>query len=158
MFALDILRKSVFFLCFLPFWESSWCIFKKISFHRFSCLQGLYLASSAFKDHTKSPTIVLGLGKNNVPEKKQIGAKNAIWKKRFFRFYTKIAADTGFRNGALEQRKNTANTKKSELFKMLYCSFCHFSWNFRTLVRNFFGSLAQLFYSHYFCFKFSRML
>jgi len=134
-----IKRKSAFFLCFLPFWETPWWFSKKFLATVLAFLQGLYLASSAFKDYTKSLlTIVLGLGKNNVPAKKQIGAKKAIWKKRFFRYYAKIAADTGFRNAALEQRKNTTNNKKSKLFKMLYCSFCHFS--------SIFGHLSEIFW------------
>ena len=32
-------------------------------------------------------------------------------------FYAIIAADTGFQSAALEQRKNTTNSKKSKLFK-----------------------------------------
>jgi len=111
-------------------------IFKKISCHRLFFLQGLYLASSAFKDYTKSLTIVVGLGKNNVPAKKQIGAKKAIWKKHFLRFCAQIAAGTGFRNAALEPRKNTTNNKKSKLLKMFYCSFCHFS--------SIFGHLSEI--------------
>jgi len=72
---LKFLRKSAFLLCFLQFWESSWWFSKKFLATVLAFLQGLYLASSAFKDYTKSLTIVLGLGKNNVPAKKQIGAK-----------------------------------------------------------------------------------
>jgi len=122
-----------FFSLFLAILGKFLMIFKKFLTTVLDFLQGLYLASSAFKDCTKSLTIVLGLGKNNVPAKKQIGAK-----KRFSRFYAKIAADTGFRNAALEQRKNTTNNKKSKLFKMLYCSFCHFS--------SIFGHLSEIFW------------
>jgi len=41
-------------------------------------LQVQYLASSAFKGYTKSLTIVLGLGKNNVAAKKLNWAKKAV--------------------------------------------------------------------------------
>jgi len=98
MFALEISEKTRFFVS---------CLFgkvlddfqKKISCHHFSFLQGLYLASSAFKDNTKSLIIVLGLGKNNVAAKK---GNWGIRKKRFFRFYAKIAVSTGFQSAALE--------------------------------------------------------
>jgi len=78
MFALEISEKIRFYSSFLAILGKFLMIFKKISCHRLAFLQGLYLASSAFKDYTKSLTIVVGLGKNNVPAKKQIGAKKAI--------------------------------------------------------------------------------
>ena len=91
-------------------------------------------------------------------QKKQIGAKTAIWKKRLFRLYAIIAADTGFLSSALEQRKNTTNSKKSKLFKTFYSTVCQLFFNFRTLVRNFLDHWYNFFYSHYFCFTFGRML
>ena len=132
--------------------------FQKNSCHRFSffartipglkCFQGLYQVL----------TIVLGLGKNKVATKKVNWGKKAISKKRFFRFYAIIAANTGFRSAALEQRKNTTNSKKWKLSKTLYWTFCQLSFNFRTLVRNFLAHWYNFFYSHYFCFKYGRML
>jgi len=148
---LKFLRHSAFLLCFLPFWESSWWFSKKFLATVFAFLQGLYLASSAFKDYTKSHAIVLELAKNNV------AAKKVIWKKRFFRFYAKIAADTGFRVAALEQRKNITNNKKSKL-QNVWLHFLSLFFNFRTLVRNIFDHWHNFFYSHYFCFKFGRVL
>ena len=140
-----------------PFLESSWWFSKKFLATVLAFLQGLYLASSAFKDYTKSFTIVSGLGKNNVAAKKQIVAKKAIWKMRFYRFYAKIAADTGFRSAASEQSKNTTN-KKVETFQNGLLQFLSVFFNFRTLVRNFLDHWHNFFYSHYFCFKFGRML
>ena len=133
--------ENLLFLCFLPFWESYWWFSKKFLATVLAFLQELYLASSAFKDYTKSLTIVLGLGKNNVPAKKQIWAKKAIWKKRFFRFYAKIAADTGFRNAALEQRKNTTNNKSRNFSKCFIAVFVTFL-QFSDTCQKFFGSLA----------------
>jgi len=52
-------------------------------------LHGPYLASSAFKDYTKSLTIVLGLGKNHVPAKKQIGQKRLFETSDFVGFTPK---------------------------------------------------------------------
>ena len=75
---LKFLRKSDFLLCFLPFWERFWWCIKKFLVAILAFLQWLYLASSAFKDYTKSHAIVSGLGKNN------IAAKKAIWKKATF--------------------------------------------------------------------------
>ena len=124
---LKFLRKSTFLLCFLPFWVSSWLFSKNFLATVLAFLQGPNLALSAFKDYTKSLTIVLGWGKTMLRQKKANWEKKALWKKRFFRFYAKIAADTGFWSAALEQCKNTANSKKSKLFTMLYCTFCHFS-------------------------------
>ena len=92
---LKFLKKSDFLLCFLLFWESSW-FSKKFLATVLAFLQGLYLASSAFKYYTKSVSIVLGLGKNNVAVKKANWCKKGNLKKLFFRFYAKIAADTGF--------------------------------------------------------------
>jgi len=77
MFALEISEKICLFALFLAFW-GKFMIFKKISCHRISFLQGLYLASSTFKDYTKSLTRVSGLGINNVTAKKEIGTKKAI--------------------------------------------------------------------------------
>jgi len=85
---------------------------------------------SAFKDYTKSLAIVLGLGKRIAASKK------AIQKKRFFRFYAKIAADIGFLSAALEKRKNQPN-KKSKLFKCLIELFVNFSSIFSNLSKNF---------------------
>jgi len=73
-----LLRKSAFLLCFLPFWESSWWFSKKFLPIGLAFLQGLYLVSSAFKDSTKSLTIVLGLGKNNVAAKKKTNWEKKI--------------------------------------------------------------------------------
>jgi len=42
------------------------------------------------------------LGKNNVAAKKANRGKKGNSKKAIFRFYAKIAADTGFRSAALE--------------------------------------------------------
>ena len=91
-------------------------------------------------------------------QKKHIGAKQAIWKKRFFWFYGKIAADTAFRSAALEKCKNTTHNKKSKLFKMFYWTFCQLFFKFWQLVRNFLDHWYNFFYSQYFCFKFGRML
>ena len=158
MFALEISEKIRFFALFLAFLGKILMILKKIISTVLAFLQGLYLASSAFRDYTKSLTIISGLGKNNVATKKQIGAKKVIWRKRFFRFYAIIAADKGFRSAALEQRKNTTNSKKSKLSKTLYWTFCQLFFNFRTLVRILLDHWYNFFYSHYFCFKFGRML
>jgi len=49
---LKFLRKSTFLLCFLPFCKSSWWFSKKFLATILAFLQGLYLASSAFKDYT----------------------------------------------------------------------------------------------------------
>jgi len=91
-------------------------------------------------------------------QKKQIETKTTIWKKLFFRFYATIAADTGFRSAALQQRKNTTNSKKSKLFKTFYWTVCQLFFNFRTLDRNFLDYWYDFFYSQYFCFTFGRML
>jgi len=76
------------------------------------------------------------VGENNVAAKKNKLGKKCNLKKAIFRFYAKIAADTGFRSAASEQCKNTTNNKKSKLFKMLYWTFCQL-FNLRILVRNF---------------------
>jgi len=155
---LKFLRKSAFLLCFLPFWKSSWWFSKKFLATALAFLQWLYLTSSAFKDYTKALTILLGMGKNSVAATKANWGKKGNLKKRFFRFYAKLAADTGFRSAALEHRKNTTNNKNSKLFKRLYCTFCQLFFNFRILVRIFLDPWHNCFYSHYFCFKFGRML
>jgi len=62
------MRKSVFLLCFLPFWKVPNDFHKNFHANVLTFLQGLYLASSAFKSYTKD-TIVLRLGKNNVAVK-----------------------------------------------------------------------------------------
>ena len=146
---LKFLKKSAFLLCFLLFWESSW-FSKKLLATVLAFLQGLYLASSAFKYYTKSLSIVLGLGKNNVAVKKANWCKKGNLKKLFFRFYAKIAADTGFRSAALEQLKNTTNNKKSKFFKMLYCTFSHFA--------SIFGHLSEMFWIIGITFFFSLLL
>jgi len=81
---LKFLRKSAVLLCFLPFWKSSWWFSKKFLAIVFALLQGLYLASSAFKDCTKSLTIVSGLGKNNVAATKANWGKKGNLKKAIF--------------------------------------------------------------------------
>ena len=71
-------------------------------------------------------------------QKKQIETKTTIWKKLFFRFYATIAADTGFRSAALQQRKNTTNSKKSKLFKTFYWTVCQ--------LFSIFGHLTEIFW------------
>jgi len=150
MFALEISEIIRFFSLFLVILGKFLMTFKKNSCYRFSffartipgleCFQGLYqVTHHCFR-----------VGENSVPAKKQIGVKKAIRKKRFFKFYAKIAADTGFRNVALEQRKITTNNNKSKPFKMLYCSFCHFSSNF--------GHLSEIFWIIGVTFLFSLLL
>jgi len=149
--------KIRFFSLFLAVLGKFLMIFKKISCHCFSffartipgleCFQGLYqVIYHCFR-----------VGEKQCCDKKANGAKKAIWKKRFHRFYAKIAADTGFRSAALEQRKNTTN-KKVETFQNGLLQFLSLFFNFRTLVRNFLDHWHNFFYSHYFCFKFGRML
>jgi len=70
--------ENPFFALFLAFLGKILMILKKIISTVLAFLQGLYLASSAFRDYTKSLTIISGLGKNNVATKKQIGAKKVI--------------------------------------------------------------------------------
>jgi len=99
MFALKISEKIHFFALFLAFLQKFLMIFKKISCHHFSffartipgleCFQGLYLASSAFKDYTKSLTIVLGLGKNMLQQKSKLGQKKQFEKSDFLGFTPK---------------------------------------------------------------------
>ena len=81
---LKFMRKFAFLLCFLPFWESSWWLSKNLHANVLAFLQGLYLASSAFKDYTKSLTIVLGLAKSNVAAKKAHWGKTGNLKKAIF--------------------------------------------------------------------------
>ena len=86
---LKFLRKSTFLLCFLPFCKSSWWFSKKFLATVLAFLQGLYLASSAFKDYTKSLTIVLGLGKNMLQQKSKLGQKKQFEKSDFLGFTPK---------------------------------------------------------------------
>ena len=150
-------------VCIWNFWENLLfccvsCLFEKVlhdfqkNFHAnvlavFMAYTWPRVLSMTIKSHL--PYVVV---------KKQIGTKKAIWKKWFFRFYAKIAADTGFRSAALEKRKNTTKNKKSKLFKMLYWIFCQLFFSFSAIVRIFLDHWYNLFYSHYFCFKFGRML
>jgi len=155
MFALESSAKIRFLLCFLPFLESSWWF---STCHRFSffarttpgleCFQGLYQVTYH----------CFGVGEKMLRQKKQIGVKKAIWKKRFFRFYAIIAADTGFWSAALEQCKNTTKNKKWNFSKCFIELFFNFFFNFRTLVRYVLDHWYNFFYSHYFCFKLGRML
>ena len=167
MFALKISEKIHFFALFLAFLQKFLMIFKKISCHHFSffartipgleCFQGLYLASSAFKDYTKSLTIVLGLGKNNIAAKKKIGAKKAIWKKHFLGFTPKSLPILDFGVQHWNNAKIQPMTKSrnfSKCFIAVYVTFLQFS----DTCQKYFESLANFFYSHYFCFKFGRML
>jgi len=65
-----------------------------------------------------------GWGKTTLRQKRQFE------KKRFFRFYAKIAANTGFRGAALEQRKIQPTTKSrnfSKCFIALFVTFLQFS-------------------------------
>jgi len=71
-------------------------------------LQGLYLNSSSFKDYSKTLTMV---SEKQCCDKKANWVKKVISKKSFLRFYVIIAANTGFRSAALEQCKNTTNSK-----------------------------------------------
>ena len=110
MFALDISEKIHFFALFLAFLGKFFMIFKKIYCRRLSffartipgleCFQGLYqVTCHCFR----------------VGEKQPCGKKGNLKKSDFFRFYAKIAADTGFPGAALEHCKNTTNNKKSKL-------------------------------------------
>jgi len=69
MFALEISEKIRFLALFLAFLEK-FLIFKKCLATVLAFLQGLYLASSAFKYYAKSLIIVLGLGKKTLRQKK----------------------------------------------------------------------------------------
>jgi len=124
-------------------------IFKKISCHRFSFFQGLYLASSAFKDYTESFTIVLGLGKTMSRQKSKLGQKRQFGKSAFTGFTPKALPILDFGM----QHWNNAKIqpiKKSKLFKMLYCSFCHFS--------SILGHLSEVFWIIGVTFLFSLLL
>jgi len=157
MFALKISEKISLFLCVLPIWESSWRLKKQFLATVLAFLQGLYLASSAFKDYTKSLTIVLGLGKNNIAAKKKIGAKKAIWKKHFLGFTPKSLPILDFGVQHWNNAKIQPITKSrnfSKCFIAVYVTFLQFS----DTCQKYFESLANFFYSHYFCFKFGRML
>ena len=124
---LKFLRKSVF--CFVS------CLFGKVvddfqkTFHSnvLAFLQGLYLASSAFKDYTKSLTIVLGLRKKQCWDKQsKFGAKKQIVARKQFKksdllgFTPKSLPILDFGVQHWKKRKNTTNNKKLKLFKMLY--------------------------------------
>jgi len=69
MIAFEIYEKICFFALFHAFLE-------KFFVNILAFLQGLYLASSTFKDYTKSFTIGLGLGKT------MLWQENAIWDKK----------------------------------------------------------------------------
>jgi len=73
----------------------------------------------------------------------QFGTKKAIWKKWFFRFSTKIAADTGFQVQNWKKRKNT--TQNKSLFKIV---------NFSSI----FGNLSEIFWIIDITFLFSLLL
>ena len=153
MFALGISENIRFFALFLAFLGKFLMIFKKISCRRFGffCKDYTWPRVLSWTIPSHMP-LFQGWGKTKLRQKRQFE------KKRFFRFYAIIAADTGFRGAALEQRKNTTNNKKSKLFKMLHCSFCHFSSIFGHLSKIFWIIGTTFFYFHYFCFKFGRML
>jgi len=133
---LKFLRKSDFLPCFLPFWESSWWFSKKFIATVLVFLQGIYLASSAFKDYTKPHAIVLGLGKNNV------AAKKAIWKKAIFLGFTpKSLLILDFRVQHWNNAKIQLITKSrnfSKCFIALFVTFLQFS----NTCQKFFWSLA----------------
>jgi len=84
------------YVCIRNFWENLLfrcvsCRFGKVlddfqkNFHANASafFQGLYLASSAFKDYTKSLTIILGLGKTMLWQKSKLGQERQ-WEKSDF--------------------------------------------------------------------------
>jgi len=120
LFAFEISKKIRFFALFLVF-LGKLKIFKKISCHRFSFIArnipGLKFFQGLYQDTYNC--LVVG-EKQCCDTKSKSGQKKQFQKMQFFRFYVIIAADTGFWSAALEQRKNTTNSKKSKLFKTFY--------------------------------------
>jgi len=155
MFALDISEKIHFFALFLAFLGKFFMIFKKIYCRRFSffartipgleCFQGLYqVTCHCFR----------------VGEKQPCGKKGNLKKSDFLGFMPKLLPILDFR----VQHWNIAKIQlitKSQNFENASLHFLSLFFNFRTLVRlsEIFWIIGiTFFYSHYFCFKFGRVL
>ena len=159
MFALENSEKIRFFALIFAFLGKFLMIFKNISCQGFNFFARTIPGLEFFQGLYQVIYHCFRVGEKQCCDKKsKLGQKNQFQKSDFFRFYAIIAANTGFRSAALEQRKNTTNSKKWKLSKTLYWTFCQLSFNFRTLVRNFLAHWYNFFYSHYFCFKYGRML
>ena len=153
MSAFEISEKIHFFVLLLAFLGKFLTIFKKISCHCFSffvttilglkCFQGLYQVSY----HC---SIVFGLGKTMLRQKKTNWAKNAIWKKRFLGFTPKSLPILDFGVQHQNNAKIQPITKSQNFSKCFTELFVNFS---------IFGYLSEIFWIIGITFLFSlRML
>jgi len=115
--------ENPLFALFLAFLGKFLMIFKKISCHHFSFFAETIPGLECFLRLHQVTCHYFRVGEYNVATKKQTGAKKAIWKKRFFRFYAEITADTGFQSAALEQRKIQPVTKGQNFSKCIIALF-----------------------------------
>ena len=132
-------------------------ILKNNSCHSFSFLQGLCLSLSISRTIPSHLPFFQGWGKTMLRQKSKLGQKRQVEKSDLLGFTPKSLPilDLGvqhWNNAKIQPIPKSRNFSKC--FIALFVTFLEFS----DTCQNFFGHWHNFFYSHYFCFKFGRML